>query len=38
VAVKSSPEGNPTLIWVRPSGRLPVTLTVLRLNFIAIIS
>jgi hypothetical protein len=25
VAVKSSPEGDPALVWVRPDGRLPVT-------------
>ena len=25
VAVKSSPEGDPALVWVRPAGRLPVT-------------
>ena len=25
VAVKSSPEGDPALVWVRPDDRLPVT-------------
>ena len=25
VAMKFSPEGDPTLVWVRPAGRLPVT-------------
>ena len=25
VAVESSPEGDPALVWVRPDGRLPVT-------------
>jgi hypothetical protein len=25
VAVKFSPEGDPALVWVRPTGRLPVT-------------
>ena len=38
VAMKFSPEGDPTLVWGRPAGRLPVTFfQVLRLNVLAII-
>jgi hypothetical protein len=36
VAMKFSPEGDPTLVWGRPAGRLPVTFfQVLRLNILA---
>jgi hypothetical protein len=38
VAMKFSPEGDPTLVWGRPAGRLPVTFfQVLGLNVLALI-